>query len=192
MLCMLCVQAPGSYPFRSSSSTFDRVMKKMKKPAAAKPSQQSSSSDPESEDAAPLSKLGAPKQKLKLSAKSAAQQKQDKLIPAPGSPEPEPEGEQRVLRHHNKMMWLSAQLKKGSLPKTFVQTFEAAEKISKIKGSALVNECVVRDGRGWKLVCDNQVYKEWAPFKHIFLCLFEIPNLFVFGKICFRSKTFPA
>jgi hypothetical protein len=75
----------------------------------------------------------------------------------PGSPELTT----HVLRDHNKMQWVAAQMKKGSMNKQFSEVFANAEKMSKLKGTQLVNECVVRDIQGrWTIDCQKPVFQD--------------------------------
>ena len=68
-----------------------------------------------------------------------------------------------VLRDHNKMQWVAAQMKKGSMNKQFAEVFANAEKMSKLKGTQLVNECVVRDIQGrWTIDCQKPVFQDWG------------------------------
>jgi ribosomal protein L32 len=71
------------------------------------------------------------------------------------------ENDQSALRDHNKMVWLAHQIKKDSCPPYFLQVFQQLEKAGKSKGSALVNECVVRDARGkWTIDCEKPMFKD--------------------------------
>ena len=65
-------------------------------------------------------------------------------------------------RDHNKMLWLAREIKKDNCPAHFLTVFQQQEKMSKVKGSALVNECVVRDpGTGkWMIDCEKPIFKD--------------------------------
>jgi hypothetical protein len=69
----------------------------------------------------------------------------------------------KVLRDHNKMQWVKAQMKKGAMNKQFAEVFENADKMSKLKGTQLVNECVVRDIQGrWTVDCKQPIFQDWG------------------------------
>ena len=66
-----------------------------------------------------------------------------------------------VKRDHTKMLWLAGQIKKGSCPPHFLEVFQQQDKQSKSKGSALVNECVVRGGNDkWMIDCEKPIFKD--------------------------------
>ena len=72
------------------------------------------------------------------------------------------ESDDAPKRDHNKMVWLAREIKKDNCPAHFLTVFQQQEKMSKVKGSALVNECVVRDpGTGkWMIDCEKPIFKD--------------------------------
>ena len=54
-------------------------------------------------------------------------------------------------------------MKKGNMNKHFAQVFEEADKMSKLKGTELINECVVKDIQGrWTVDCSKPVFQDWG------------------------------
>ena len=71
------------------------------------------------------------------------------------------QADQPKLRDHTKMLWLASQIKKDNCPPHFLEVFQQQDKLSKSKGSALVNECVVRDGNDkWIIDCEKPIFKD--------------------------------